>query len=467
MSDYPYIIHIGIISAGLLLGAMLRAKVRLLQRYLIPSSIIGGFFLLVTYNFITPYFGLDSEFLGELVFHLLNISFIAMMLRKPEKGRSSKAIGDNIVAILLQYGLQVFLGLLLTLILINTIYPDLFPAFGLALPLGFELGPGQAYSISLPWESMGFEGATSVGLAMAAIGFLVGSIGGVILINIGIGHGWISKEMAEELRRRSVRTGILGKNEQKEGAKLTTDSESIDTLTFHIAIIMITYILSSLLLVVIEKVLCATIGDLGAELANSLWGVNFIFSSFVAAMVRGLMIKFNIHHTMDNGMLNRINGISVDLTVASSLGAISLVAIASYIVPIILLVLLGIIITCIMLPFYTSRLYDDHRFYRMLLLFGTATGTLPTGLSLLRIVDPDFKTPVAQDYVFASGPVFFIVLPIIVCANLPAYSYVEGNPLLFHALLLLSLVYLVACTMLYMRRSSKRGFAKARHLFYR
>ncbi len=463
---FSYIIHIGILSGALLIGALLRSKVKFIQHFLIPSSIIGGFFLLVTYNFITPHFGLSSDFLGELVFHLLNISFIAMMLRHPEKKEKSRAVSDNVIAILLQYGFQVAFGLILTLVLIYTVYPDLFPAFGLALPLGFELGPGQAYSISLPWESMGFEGATSVGLALAAIGFLVGSIGGVILINIGVAHGWVDAETAAKLRSRGVRTGFLSKDEMRESSKFTTDSESIDSFTYHIALVMVTYILSSLVLLIVEKLL-SFIGPLGVELANSLWGVNFIFSTFVAAGVRQLMIALHIHHTVDDGTLNRINGLSVDLTVAASLGSISLVAIASYTVPIILLTLVGIVITCIILPFYASRLYDDHKFYRMLLLFGTATGTLPTGLSLLRVVDPDFKTPVAQDYVYAAGPVFFLVLPIIVCANLPAYSYVQNNPLLFYALLGLSLLYTFVCIVLYIIRGKEKAFGKMRHLFYR
>ena len=247
---FSYIIHIGILSGALLIGALLRSKVKFIQHFLIPSSIIGGFFLLVTYNFITPHFGLSSDFLGELVFHLLNISFIAMMLRHPEKKEKSRAVSDNVIAILLQYGFQVAFGLILTLVLIYTVYPDLFPAFGLALPLGFELGPGQAYSISLPWESMGFEGATSVGLALAAIGFLVGSIGGVILINIGVAHGWVDAETAAKLRSRGVRTGFLSKDEMRESSKFTTDSESIDSFTYHIALVMVTYILSSLVLLI-------------------------------------------------------------------------------------------------------------------------------------------------------------------------------------------------------------------------
>ena len=173
--DFGYVLNLGAVSVALLIGALLRAKVRVLQHFLIPSSIIGGFFLLFFYNFAAPSFGMDSTVLDQLMYHLLNVSFIAMALRnpsddKPKDGSGRKAFFQNVAAIFGQYGLQCFFGLLATLVMIVTVFPDLFPAIGLTLPLGFELGPGQAYSMTAPWEALGFEGGTSVGLAMAAAG---------------------------------------------------------------------------------------------------------------------------------------------------------------------------------------------------------------------------------------------------------------------------------------------------------
>lgn len=79
--NWNYIIHIGIISLSLLLAALMRARIRFFQKYLIPAPILAGILLLVFYNFIAPSWGLKSDYLGELVYHLLNLSFIAMMLQ--------------------------------------------------------------------------------------------------------------------------------------------------------------------------------------------------------------------------------------------------------------------------------------------------------------------------------------------------------------------------------------------------
>jgi len=469
--NWNYIIHIGIISLSLLVAALLRARISFFQRFLIPAPILAGVFLLLFYNFIAPLWGLESAYLGELVYHLLNISFIAMMLRvtgKREPGHNGKRIlAQNVTAVIGQYGLQCFFGLLVTALLIATVKPDLFPAFGFTLTLGFELGPGQAYSIGSTWERMGFNGGSSVGLTMAAIGFLLGSFGGVVLINQGLKRGWIGKKYADKIRKKSIRTGFFSRveSERPVGSYLSTDGESLDTLSYHIALVMLTYLLSWGFLTLLSKLL-GLIGPLGVELAESLWGINFIFSAFCALAVKMFMKLVKVETTIDNATCNRISGLSVDLTVAASLGAISLVAVQGYWLPILTLVVVGILITLVVLPAYCSRLYDDHQFYRMLVIYGTATGTLPTGLALLRVVDPEFETPVATDYMYSVGIVFVLAIPIILSVNLPAFSVTKNRPELFWLAVLISAVYMIGAFIAYMVISKKRAFAQRTQLFH-
>ena len=85
--DFTVIIHLCIIACALLLGSTLRSKISFLRKYLIPAPMIGGVFLFIFYNYIAKYLNLQSgkAFLEELMFHLLNISFIAMQLRIPDK----------------------------------------------------------------------------------------------------------------------------------------------------------------------------------------------------------------------------------------------------------------------------------------------------------------------------------------------------------------------------------------------
>ncbi len=469
--NWNYILHIGIISIALLVAALARARIRFFQRYLIPASIIAGVLLLVFYNFFAPMLGLKSDFLGEIVYHLLNISFIAMMLRVMPENRKRKkenrAIAANVTAVMAQYGLQAFFGLLVAALLIATVSPTLSPAIGFSLPLAFELGPGQAYSIGMTWEKMGFVGASSVGLTLAAIGFLIGSFGGVMLIHQGIKRGWIAKGYRQKIDQRSIRTGFFSRETTKRpiGSYLTTDGESLDSLTYHIALVMGTYLISWAFLTGLTRVL-DLIGPLGSDLADSLWGINFIFSSFCALGVKMLMRLFKVESTIDTATCNRISGLSVDLTVASSLGAISLVVVQGYWVPILALVITGSLLTLVVLPWYCSRIYDDHQFYRMLVIYGTATGTLPTGLALLRVVDKEFETPVATDYMYALGIVFILAIPFVMSVNLPSFSVTKNNPTLFWAAVGISAFYMVASFASYLIIAKKRAFAQKGKLFY-
>ncbi|MDD3903383.1 MAG: sodium:glutamate symporter, partial [Sphaerochaeta sp.] len=159
-------------------------------------------------------------------------------------------------------------------------------------------------------------------------------------------------------------------------------------------------------------------------------------------------------------------GLSVDLTVAASLGAISLVKVQGYWLPILALVATAMIITLVILPWYCSRIYDDHQFYRMLVIYGTATGTLPTGLALLRVVDQEFETPVATDYLYSVGVVFVLAIPIILSINLPAFSITRNNPSLFWLAVGISGFYLMASFVSYLLIAKKRAFAQPDKLFY-
>lgn len=92
--SWKVIIDAGLISAALLLATLIRSKVRFFQKYLIPNALTAGFLLLPLYNYVLPPIGYSKNGLGDLVYHLLNISFIAMSLRSsPPKVKGHKGGG--------------------------------------------------------------------------------------------------------------------------------------------------------------------------------------------------------------------------------------------------------------------------------------------------------------------------------------------------------------------------------------
>lgn len=263
-----------------------------------------------------------------------------------------------------------------------------------------------------------------------------------------------------------MRTGLYQKHEEKPvGSRLSTETEAIDSMTFHLGLIFFTYLISYLFLKGLTALL-GLIGPLGYELAVNLWGINFVFSAVVAMIVRFVASKLDVDYTFDNHTLSRFSGLSVDVMVAAAVGGISLVIVGQYLIQILILSTIAGTLALLIVPWFCSRIYTDHQFHRMLLVYGVSTGTLPTGLALLRVVDPNFETPAASDYMFSTGITFLLAIPFILSINLPGYSVTNNNPLLFWLAVAVSAAYLLFVVGAFLLISKRRAVHKANHIWY-
>jgi len=457
--SWNMLIDLGIISCALLIATGLRSLVSFFKRYLIPNSLTAGFILLLFYTYLAPHLGLGTEGLENLVFHLLNLSFIAMSLRVSEKKASGKGLFSMVIAILSQYSLQSLLGIGITFLFIATLIPNLFPTFGLLITLGFALGPGQAFSIGTGWEKLGFEGGGSVGLTFAAIGFLWACFGGMYLINRAVRKRWIipAPLKAEDALEKKENTGL--KLTAQRGIK-GIPPEVMDPLSFNLALVLAIYLVTFLLLKFVTHAISFA-GDMGKDFADGLWGITFIFAAMNAVLVKKLLLRLGALRASDNQRLTRIAGTSVDIMVSASIAAISLVVVARYWLPILVMSILGGALTIFSLLWLSSRMFRDHVFHRTILIFGAMTGTLPTGLALLRVIDPEFETPASSDYMYAVGIVFLFALPFIFSMNFPAYGYTSGRSIYYWITFLVYAAYLVFVLVAFRFKVGKGAFKGA------
>ena len=412
--SWPLLIDLGLIGAALAAATALRARIRVLQRFLIPNALTAGALLFPFYNWIAPLAGHGTGGVEQLTYHLLNLAIIALGLRSTTR-RRARTITGSAVVILSQMTLQGLAGFLLAFALIWTLLPELSPSFGLLPAIGFSLGPGQAFAIGSGWERLGFDGAGSIGLTFGAIGFLLACVGGVLLINAAIARGWIEPPPAY-----GRRTGVLdARDPGPEGARQRTEPDAIDSLSLWLAVVFGVYLASYGLLIGITELL-ALAGPAGSELAANLWGIAFIFGLLVALAVRALAERFGLAHLLDGGGLSRIAGGAVDFMIAAALASIALQVIAEYWLLLAVFALLIGALTLATLLWITPRLFRDHPFERLLMFYGSLTGTITTGIALVRVVDPELRTPAAADYCYASGLTFFLAIPLILVLNLPA-----------------------------------------------
>ena len=162
------------LSLFLIIAIILKRKIKFLQRFLIPTSIIGGFIGLILGAEVLNWIQLDAARLGTIIYHLMAVGFISVALKEKTSVPASHR-RDNVntgLAIISSYLTQGILGFAITLSLAYTFLLKLFPPFGLLLPLGFAQGPGQAFSIGTSWEELGLANGGNIGLAIANIGFL-------------------------------------------------------------------------------------------------------------------------------------------------------------------------------------------------------------------------------------------------------------------------------------------------------
>lgn len=422
--SWDAIVDFGFISLFLVVSTFLRAKLPFLQKYLIPNGILAGILGIIIGQYVLHIF--DPEQMGTYVYHLLTAAFIAMGLRGSRVKQSHGTITTTVINGQ-TYALQGLLGMAFTIIVIITILPDLFPAFGLQLVMGFANSPGVAYSLGRSWEQLGFIGGGQVGLTFGAAGFLWAYIVGIIMINWGIRHKKTAYVTDYEQIPRSIFTGVVGRSEQKkEAGKLTTASEAIETMSLQLALVGIVFLATYYTIDTITSLLMV-LGETGESLAYLIAGFGYVFGAVIAIFVRKVINLISADHLVDEGLMTRIGGAFIDYMIAASIAAISITLILDYWVAIALLSAIGGIATLLWVYTLSYKMHRDYRFERMIATFGTMTGTIASGLALLRIVDPHFKAPVAEDLVYAGGLSLFVGLPILLCANIPVLGYPDRS----------------------------------------
>ena len=85
-SGFENLILFGLLSLMLLIGTLLRAKVKLFQEYLVPASIIGGLlgFAIISTGWLKiGEWQITSNSFNWFLFHAFNISYISLLLTRP------------------------------------------------------------------------------------------------------------------------------------------------------------------------------------------------------------------------------------------------------------------------------------------------------------------------------------------------------------------------------------------------
>ncbi len=417
---WGFLVQMGLLMLFLMLGNILRRTIPLFRKCLIPSALLGGV-LLLTVNILCKQFGIilvDNRLMQVITYHCLAIGFAAMSL-KTEKSSHKTSRTQVFEFGALQggtYMLQAFVGLGITLVLFLLTRSGHVISYicGLILPLAFGQGPGNALSWDINYTNTPaalFSGNGSFGLSLASIGFVAASVFGVLYINIYKKRG--------TLRVRPSRPeGEFIDQTNPSGGEIP-DNESVDKFTIQAGFVALAYALSFGFMCLLGML---------SEFTNSVaWGFNFLWASLAAMVIRfavKLLRKYNLMHReyINNYQMDRISGFSFDLMIVAGVAAIEINDIQNYILPIVILCLVGTAVTYLYIRLVSKECFRDFEHEFFLMSFGTLTGTASNGMILMKEVDPGLRTPTSSLYILSNFPAMVMIAPLLLLLGFAGQS---------------------------------------------
>src|SRR5690625_67460 len=439
-----------------LVGIAVRAYSRSAQKLFLPVALIAGFIALIlgpqVIGRIAGGLGWDGleeggifgpgvlEVWSELPGLLISVVFAALFLGSavPSLKRSVKLLGPQLSLGVTFASGQYVIGIVLTILILVPLF-NVHEAFGTLIEIGFEGGHGTAAGMAPVMEELGFSGGGDLALAMATVGILGGVIIGVIAVNWAARRGHSETLDVKANEDPEIARGFY-RREQPSGGLQTVRSESLDSLTLHVGIIAVAILIGQGILSGLQAI------------EQWLWADTIEIFAYVPlfplAMLGGVIIQLFADRTglsifINRGTMERIQGLALDTLIIAAMATLSLDAIADNIGPFAILAIAGIAWNCFVLFALAPRFIQSYWFERGIADFGQSMGVTATGLLLLRMADPNGKSPAYEAFGYKQL-VFepFFGGGLITAASIPLIVQLGPYPLLIVMVILLVLALL-------------------------
>ncbi|MFH2116427.1 MAG: hypothetical protein ABII85_00070 [Bacillota bacterium] len=451
MQEWGIITYFLLIGILMFVAKILKTWVPGLNKVVIPTALLGGFIGLVFSLVFAPILirqetFIDVDKMGYIVYHALAIGFIALALKRDDS-KIKKKIWLTGMLITSTYALQAVVGIFLVFIL----FSDKFVGSGMLVALGFGQGPGLALSIGNMWTDMLEGNGATLGVSYAFLGFVFGGTIGVILINLVSRKRGISKPK---------------KYDETSSSKMTVEIDTIkeismlDGITTQGIIISIIYGLVFLILYGANQLFGIEV--IGRTVFGILKGFNFIIGILIALLYKRVLRLFekkgkNIRFMTNNYILSNIASVSFNIMIAGAVLTITLDFLASYGLQLIITSIIAGTVTLFYLKYMTKRIYSNFNEEYFIGFFGMLTGVASTGLALLKGIDPNLESPVAEEMVLGSGTAIVMALPLFGILFIPSLTYGSANETLWSWIALFGcLLYSVVFAVILLIRG-KRG----------
>ncbi len=405
----------------MLVGHVLRTRIRALQWLYLPASVIAGLVGLAvvqTVGALAPEpaaapvepsmwqawvltadeaLSAWAQTWSKLPGFLINIVFACLFLgvRIPPVGSLVRRCGTQLAyGQVVAWG-QYVVGVGLVIFLLGGLFgiPDV---FGGVLPVGFEGGHGTAAGLARTFDMLDWPAGKDFALASATGGILGAIVVGMVLVNIATRRGWTTRRVSPADVPEDDSVGIIPVDRRPSAGRLTVKADAIEAFTLHLAVVGV-----ALLIGYVLKQGLAQLDRLHPWLTEKR-----LFASvpmFPLCMLGGLLVQiweqtFDRHKLIDLGLMRRIQNASLDFLVVAAIATIRLDVIVAGLAPLLILIAAGIAWNVFCVLVLARWLLPDAWFERSIAEMGQSMGVTATGLLLLRVVDPDYETPAADAF---------------------------------------------------------------------
>jgi glutamate:Na+ symporter, ESS family len=411
----PDMVGLSILLLGLLLllGKVIRYRSRLAQNLFLPSSIIGGALALLAGPFVlgglAEALGGDGAMLSEGLWPeeiidvwselpglLISVVFATLFLGHRIPGpRQILAYGGPQLTLGLSMGAgQYVVGILLAIVVLGPVF-GLPPITGALIEVGFEGGHGTAAGLGDTFANLGFEDGTDLALGLATVGVMSGVALGIALINWGVRTGRTTQVDDVEMSLAQQR-GVYERDDRDQAAIMTVRPSSIEPLSIHFAVVALAVLIGQIFLWILQWLEATLWGPAGVEI------IEYV-PLFPLAMLGGLVVQLLIQRLdrmelVDRLMMMRVQGLALDVLIVAALGSLSLQVIFENLVPFLLLAGVGVGWNVFVFLFFARRMIPEFWFERGIGDLGQSLGVTATGLILMRVVDPENRTPALEAF---------------------------------------------------------------------
>ncbi len=396
-------------SVLLLIGLLLRAKIKLLQVLYLPAAIIGGLIGLAVLQSVLQAFGDSRGWLpvqaraitAELKTWpgwLIAVVFAGLFLDKPAKPIRQifrGAVRQANMVWIISLG-QVALGLLAAWLIIGPLKLAPFDGdvpfyFGQMIEAGFVGGHGTSAALGDVYEKLGFTDARDMAFFMATVGLIYSVVSGMFFVNLAVRFGWTR---AGDVVIPQV-TGLEARTQSRPIGVGKVNPEVLDPLLFQALILSMAFAAG-----VLMQAAIAPLNEYVPALKNL---PLFMFTLIGGWLVRDAMQLCGLGDLIDPDSIRRLVAAAMEFLIVAAITSLNVELVVRAIVPLSILLVVAFAWTAICLVWISRKLLPpDYWFELGIINYGMSTGTTASGLMLLRIIDKDFDSGAAEDYALAA-----------------------------------------------------------------